>query len=264
MQIKKALFGISQGVFFCFWGSLISDGVFASSAYKHSRHTQPFKVKSTFRPYSTLTFAYNNIRTNQEQQLILTPPFNTYFTNGSSNKQSGSAGFAFGVEQEPFSLLFWQLGIAGYVNTPMKIEGNVWDFGLPDYNNFIYHYNIQNIRVVATGKVLSTIKNQVHPYLAGEIGTAFNRSFNYQELPLSFEQVPTIQFTNHNQLSTAWGLGTGIDLDLNDYVRVGAGYQFEDLGKTSLGISLNQSTNQTINFNHLYTHQFLLQLTALK
>ena len=70
-------------------------------------------------------------------------------------------------------------------------------------------------------------------------------------------------FTNHKQSSFAWGLGAGVDYNLNRHIRAGIGYQFADLGAVSLGITPAESTTQTLGLSHLYTNQLRFQFTFL-
>lgn len=70
-------------------------------------------------------------------------------------------------------------------------------------------------------------------------------------------------FTNHIQTSFAWGVGTGVDMDINANLRVGVGYQFVDFGKAQLGVSPAQQTSETLHVCDLYSQQVRFQVTAL-
>ena len=70
-------------------------------------------------------------------------------------------------------------------------------------------------------------------------------------------------FANHNQSAFAWGLGVGLDYNLNQHIRAGVGYQFADLGSVSLGVTPAESTTQTLGLSHLYTNQLRFQFTFL-
>ena len=171
-------------------------------------------------------------------------------------------GLAVGVGRGITEQLSWQLGLSGYFNTAIQSDGHVWRFALPEYDNFIYDYQIQSKRLMATGKLLGTVKQTIHPYVSGELGAGFNHASTYREMPLIFEEVPMAPFSNHTQTSFAWGLGVGVDVDINEKLRLGLGYQFADLGKASLGRSSAQLSQQTISLPHLYSQEIRFQLTA--
>lgn len=145
----------------------------------------------------------------------------------------------------------------------MTASGSIWQFGLPDYENYKYSYQIQSSRVVATGKLLSTYHQKYHPYVSGELGASFNRAVGYNETPLIEEADSMEPFTSRTKSSLSWGIGVGVDVDVRTGLRLGVGYQFADLGKASLGQSLTQETHQTLSINHLYDNQVRIQLTAL-
>lgn len=224
----------------------------------------PSMFHSTIQPFAAITVSANFLRASKAQSLTLLPPFTNYYTNHSSSYQStGSLGLTAGIEGRQLSHLFWQLGASGYFNTQVTTHGQVWQFGLPEFNNFTYRYQVQSSRIVATAKLLSTVKKRVHPYLSGELGASFNRASAYNEVPLLEEAYPMAPFRDHTHSSLAWGVGAGIDADITTMFRLGLGYQFADLGKAQLGVSPAQETQQVLNIPHLYSHQLRFQLTAL-
>ncbi|CEK10301.1 hypothetical protein [Legionella hackeliae] len=58
-----------------------------------------------------------------------------------------------GFEHAINSQYFYQLGIAAYGETQIKIDGHVWQYGLPEFNNFIYLYNIKSKPLMLTSKL---------------------------------------------------------------------------------------------------------------
>ncbi|WP_298626510.1 hypothetical protein [uncultured Legionella sp.] len=220
------------------------------------------RVHSDLRPFVGFTLGADFIRTGHAQTLSLLPPFSNHYTKNSSYQSSGLVGLGLGVERGATEQLSWQLGLSGYFNTEVKSQGHVWLFALPAFDNFIYDYRIQSKRVMATGKVLGTVKQTLHPYVSGELGAGFNRASAYKETPLISEAAPMTPFSRRTQTSFAWGVGGGIDVDLNAGLRLGIGYQFADLGKASLGRSPAQRTEQTLRVPHLYSQELRFQLTA--
>lgn len=220
------------------------------------------RVDSEPHSFVGLTLGAEFIRMGHPQTLSLIPPFLNHYTNTKSYQSSALLGVGLGMERGLTKELFWQLGLSGYFNTAVSNTGRVWQFALPEFDNFIYDYHIKSNRLMATGKLLSTIKQSIHPFVSGELGAGFNRASSYRETPLISEAVPMAPFMNHTQTSLAWGAGAGIDVDINTGLRLGLGYQFANLGKASFSPSIAQSTQQTLQLAHLYSQEVRLQLTA--
>lgn len=219
-------------------------------------------VDSGLRSFAGITLGAEFSRTGHAQTLSLLPPFLNHYASKTSYQSSGLLGLGLGMERGLAEQLSWQLGLSGYFNTEVRSKGHVWQFALPEFDNFIYDYRIQSKRLMASGKLLGTVKQTLHPYLSGELGAGFNRTSSYTETPLIIEAVPMTPFSNRTQTSFAWGVGGGVDVDINAGLRLGLGYQFADLGKASLGRSPAQLTQQTLRLPHLYSQEVRFQLTA--
>lgn len=219
-------------------------------------------VDSDLRSFVGFTLGAEFTRTGQTQTLSLLPPFLNHYTNNTSYQSSGLLGFGLGMERGLTEQLSWQLGLSGYFNTEVSSKGHVWQFALPEFDNFLYDYHMQSNRLMATGKLLGTVKQTIHPYVSGELGAGFNRASSYRETPLIEGVVPMAPFMSHTQTSLAWGLGAGVDVGINEKLRLGIGYQFANLGKASLGLSPAQFTQQTLRLPHLYSQEVRFQLTA--
>lgn len=213
--------------------------------------------------YMQISANFDWIRMNKSQDLVLLAPFHNTYTGNQNYKLSGGLGLGFGLEREAHTNLLWQLGLAGYFNTAVQAQGMVWQFGLPDFENFRYSYQVQSSRIVAAGKLLGSYQQKYHPYVSGELGSAFNRASSYVEIPLIESQAPMSPFRNNTHASFSWGVGLGVDVDLRSNLRLGAGYQFSDLGRVTLGQSPAQETAEALSIAHLYDNQIRVQLTAL-
>ena len=158
-----------------------------------------------------------------------------------------------------------QLGIAGYGDTTFKPKGDIWQFAMPQFDVLSYSYQVQHARVMLAGKVLSIMPKYeaIHPYVSLELGAAFNRASAYQETALIPGVLPMSPFSNHSQTSFSYGVGLGAEYTVNSHVRLGLGYQFADLGGTSLGFTADETTTATLSLSHLYTNQLRFQLTYL-
>lgn len=241
---------------------LLGGSLFCASHPVYAGGEGGSNVYSALRTFAGITLGADFIRTGHAQTLSVLPPFSNHYAKNSSYQSSGLLGLGLGVEQSATEQLSWQLGLSGYFNTEVDSTGHVWQFTLPEFDNFIYNYRIQSKRLMVTGKLLGTVKQTIHPYLSGELGAGFNRANNYRETSLIIEAAPMLPFSDHTKTSLAWGIGLGVDVDLNTSLRLGLGYQFANLGKISLGPSPAQLTQQTLGLPHLYSQEVRLQLTA--
>jgi Outer membrane protein beta-barrel domain len=216
-------------------------------------------------PVITATAGPDFVNPGQAQTLTLLPPFQNHYTKANTSQTVADVGGFIGVERVLTEKLSVQLGVSGYWDSQMTVKGDVWQFTLPEFDDLGYTYRIHHARVMAATKFLTTLSQyaSVHPYVSGELGAAFNQASGYQETPLEIGAIPTPPFSNHSQTSLAWGVGAGIDYNLNQQIRLGLGYQFADLGKASLGQTTAELTNQSLSVAHLYANQLRFQLTIL-
>ncbi|STX28305.1 Uncharacterised protein [Legionella beliardensis] len=194
------------------------------------------------------------------QTVTLLPPDSNYYTVKSDYKLATNFNFAVGFEQLINQHFSYQLGIAAYGNTAVNSRGHVWQFALPEFDNFSYRYKIQSTAFLLTGKLLSDYSSIIHPYLSANIGLGLNRSFSYEETPLIEEAVAMEPFRNHTSNSFAWGAGTGLEINITPTTRFGIGYQFIDFGNATLGKSPVQVGSDTLKQKQL-SHQMAFQIT---
>ncbi len=233
------------------------------SDFKASSLSPESSYFSTLHSFAVFTAGPEYTHTGRSQTLSLLSPFFNHYTDDTSYQINGLLGFGVGVEGILTEQLSWQLGLSGYFSTEGTSHGRVWQFALPEFENFVYRYSVQSKQLMATGKLLSTMAGHFHPYVSGELGAGFNRARGYSETPLIVEAVPMAPFDNHTKTSFSWGIGVGLDVDIDKTSRLGIGYQFSDLGSARLGLSPAQQSTQSLSISHLYSHQIRFQLTAL-
>lgn len=225
----------------------------------------PVATPSQWVPVITATAGPDFVNPGKSQTLTLLPPFQNHYTKDNASQTVTDVGGFVGVERVLTEKLSAQLGVSGYWDSQMTIKGDVWQFALPEFDDLSYTYRIHHARVMAATKLITTLSQYsfLHPYVSGEIGVAFNQASGYQETPLEVGAIPTPPFSNHSQTSFTWGVGAGVDYNLNQQVRLGVGYQFADLGGASLGQTTAQTTTQSLSLSHLYANQLRFQVTIL-
>jgi opacity protein-like surface antigen len=71
----------------------------------------------------------------------------------------------------------------------------------------------------------------------------------------------TQPFGSHSNSAFTYSVGLGIDVNIAEHWRLGAGYRFLDLGGASLGVSGLQSGTRTISNSHIHANELLLQVS---
>jgi len=214
---------------------------------------------------ATVTVGPDLLRRGNANTVELLPPFENYYTNLSRSDTVVDWGVFLGAEKVFSDKLQVQLGVSGYQNGVTSPAGDVWLFGLPQFDVLSYSYEIDHTRVMVEGKFLTTLGlNQTwHPYVSWGVGEAFNRASHYQETPIVDCALPSSAFADHKDNSFTWAVGIGVDYAIMPQVRVGFGYQFADLGSVSLGPTPLANTTQTLSFSNMYANQFRFQISFL-
>ena len=186
------------------------------------------------------------------------------YTNTSSTSISLLSDAFVGVELNVFPQWALQLGID--YNQPLSFtsNGNVTQgINVLTSQTYAYNYNVVVQQLMGQGKLLYTVANRYHPYLTGGLGVSFNKasgfSVNTSNLVLSRS------YEDNTRDSFTYMVGTGVDVDIIDHLRLGVGYRFTDFGVTDLGGAsyANAPVTGTLTQSNLYANEFLAQLTWL-
>ena len=230
-----------------------------SSSYK------PLTDRQLYQPLVTISVGPDFVRAGRAQTLTLLPPFQNHYTNSNPAMTVANGGVFVGVERALNERLWIQLGVSGYKDSHLNLEGDVWRFASPEFDVLGYSYQVQHTRVMVEGKVLTRWRQDetLHPYLSWGLGAAFNDANTYEETSLVPGVSPTFAFKNNMQTSFTWAIGAGADYIVNPDLRLGMGYQFADLGSASLGTTPAAATSNTLNFPHIYASQVRFQCTLL-
>jgi opacity protein-like surface antigen len=237
----------------------------SASLNESTQHKHAWFELSSYQPVVTFTVGPDFVNAGQAQSLSLRPPFENYYTKTNESNTVAEAGAFLGVERTLTAHFATQIGVSGYIDSQIPIQGHVWQFGVPEFDNLTYSYDIQNIRVMLTGKLLGHLTNYqaLQPYFSWEVGAAFNQARGYQESSFTPDVLPMTPFANHRETAFSYGVGVGVDYSINTHLRAGMGYQFADLGSASLGLTPVETTTQTLQIAHIYTNQLRFQLTFL-
>ena len=129
---------------------------------------------------------------------------------------------------------------------------------------YTYSYSISSQQLLLETKLLNTSFGPYHPYVLAGAGVAFNQASDYQT-SVPYSQSFTRMYQDNSNTSFSYALGTGLDMDLTEQVRLGVGYRFTDLGRVRLGDASIDGTpvGGTLAQRHLYAHELLAEVTWL-
>jgi opacity protein-like surface antigen len=202
--------------------------------------------------------AYENNAQTQALLLQTSPQnFSNQYVANNDWKHSFLAQLFLGKAYYKKEKLSLDLGATlGFVND-IEVNGVVNQFGLSNFDNLTYQYTINSLSAMGTAKLLYLLTEHIQPYINGSLGFSNNDASFYQETPRILGAVPMLPFGDHSTNSFAYSAGAGLMYYSNEQFSVGLGYQFSDLGKASLSVSVAQQTTQTPSLNHIYLHQLL-------
>ena len=100
-----------------------------------------------------------------------------------------------------------------------------------------------------------------HAWISGSLGVGFNSAHGFQNTPLIYEAIVNPNFASHTQIAFTYTVGAGLQKALKQHWQVGVGYEFADWGQSRLGRAAEQTLNNGLELNHLYTNGILFNLT---
>jgi hypothetical protein len=111
------------------------------------------------------------------------------------------------------------------------VKGNVWQYQLPQFNNYSFRAPFRSTRLMFDIKPYLFTWERFSPYLILGIGQAWN-TLSYQETVIA-EDVPedsalSLRSNTRNQLAEE--LGVGLSIDLTCWLRLTAEYVYAYLG----------------------------------
>jgi len=216
------------------------------------------------RPVVSVSLGSDRANVYSTKTITFITPFQNSYIGTNHYDTEPVIGLFLGGETTFLQNWAWQWGVSYFQSSSFEEDGNVNQFANPAFNNFTYQYQIQSRRVSLEAKLSHAFRQIWHPYLSAGAGEAFNDAYAYTETPLSSAAVPmSPSFAGHTTKSFTYSAGVGIDVDMAEHVRVGAGYRYVNLGNASLGVTPLQTGNHTISNSHLNTNEFLVQLTYI-
>lgn len=197
------------------------------------------------------------------QTFYLTQEIEKTYTANKTTQALFDGELFLGVQKPLTQIIQAQFGLAVAATSNANLSGDIWDDAEPQFDNYTYRYKIQHTHVAAKGKLLADMGYWLMPWVSGSLGVGFNNAHGFHSMPTIFEALPTPDFSSHSQTAFTYTLGAGVQKALNAHWSVGAGYEFADWGKSSLGRAAEQTLGSGPGLNHLYTNGLMFNLTYL-
>lgn len=195
------------------------------------------------------------------QSFYLTPEIEkTYVANQSTNTLANGELFI-GMQKKLSTTIQTQLGLAVVATSDASLSGLIWDDEIPQFANHSYRYKIQHSHVAVKSKMLMDKGYWITPWISGSLGVGFNAAHAFQNTPLIYEAIVNPNFASHTQVAFTYTVGAGLQKVLNQHWQVGVAYEFADWGQSRLGPAAEQTLNNGLELNHLYTDGILFNLT---
>jgi opacity protein-like surface antigen len=157
-----------------------------------------------------------------------------------------------------------ELGITLNATNSAQLQGQVWETGDSNFDNYSYQYRIKHQHIGIKAKWLfSEWSHFFYPYLSTSVGIARNTSYHFHQTPLIYEALPIPGFQNQTITACAYTFGGGLARQLHPNWRVSLGYQFMAWGKSELGRTPTQTVNTGLTLSNLYTQQLELTISYL-
>ncbi|HHF7368022.1 TPA: outer membrane protein [Legionella bozemanae] len=226
---------------------------------------------SGLRPMAAILGGYANINAGSSATYLGTDD-DVFTYHNSGGKNSGFIGAFLGAEyQLPYSGFFLQGGLEYNYFWPIYVSGTHTVGIEPDTSTlYTYQYRFETQQLLVSARLLGTVYERFHPYLAAGIGAAFNNTSNYSTATNETGSINlTPIFTDHSQTQFGYNLGAGIDTNINQHWRFGVGYRFSGFGNASLGRGevvfddYHAPVPFKVGASSTYANQFIAQLSYL-
>lgn len=154
-------------------------------------------------------------------------------------------------------------GIDLFQITNFNQTGKVLQFNLPEFENYTYTLNLNNLRIMADFDLdFHPIQQYFTPFIEGGIGGA-RTAISYNSAPILPVVSPNFILPNESSWHFAYQAGAGIKYEATTYLVLSLRYLYANMGKANssiLGSSAVLATPLTVNMS---TQNYLLGLTYL-
>ena len=186
---------------------------------------------------------------------------NAYVPNKNSKRKfTGNihGGFLF---QSPSPKIKLTTELAFYFPQTRSFTGQVWEAGIPDFDNFTYSYNVSSRQLMFESRIIYPQASWL-PYVSVGIGPSWNKAYAYQEYPNNETAISLKgNFPSNTNTTFPYEAGAGLGYTYKKLL-VAFEYKYQILGDAQFGLYSFQTNNNRLN-SRLRTNQFLVNLSYL-
>jgi len=159
---------------------------------------------------------------------------------------------------------YLQLAVSYYHFGELQAKGVLTQGADPgSSSNYDYSYNIRNYQILLESKWFYE-RSIFKPYFSFGLGASINKASGYEvDIPnfVTFSRV----YEDKTYTSFSYSVGTGLDFNVGESIRLGVGYRFSDLGKVTLGKATidGATVKDSLYESHFCINLILAQVTFL-
>jgi opacity protein-like surface antigen len=168
--------------------------------------------------------------------------------------------FFSGINYELIAHLKSQLGLTVAMSNAIKLNGNIWDDALSQFNNYHYSYDIKHFHIGIKNKLSKRLNQGLNSYISAGLALAYNNAKNFQNTPTISEAVTQPNFQSNTTKSLSYSFGAGLTKELRKHWSIGVGYEFSDWGRAQLLKASGQSLASGLAISHLYANSLQISL----
>lgn len=153
-------------------------------------------------------------------------------TNGAWKVGIGYPLFEDQLKQQPYlNGLLFEVNV---YQTSTTLNGSVWQFGFPEFNNFNFSAPVTSTRLMFDFKPSLFTWNRVTPYPILGIGATWNTiAYNEMVTAAGINPASAQSISNNTSSHIAWDAGVGISVEITDKLSATAEYIYAFLGNSS-------------------------------
>lgn len=216
--------------------------------------------------FSTLTNAANTVQfsaaggfnwVKSNNNNLYVSPFETDSNRiiGISNQPSWKVGAGYSLFQDLLSQRNWLSALLlelNFYHSAATIKGDVWQYQLPQFNNYSFRAPFISNRLMIDVKPTLFTFHTVSPYLIMGAGVTWNTmSYNQSVTGVDVNPASYISLGKHTHTQVAYDLGFGVNKTITNHLSASVEYLYTSLGKASPASNPNNSI--TIDHSPTFT-----------
>ncbi|WED42725.1 outer membrane protein [Legionella cardiaca] len=144
-------------------------------------------------------------------------------------------------------LPFYSLGASYTYAFPMKVNGTIFQYSLPEFENYQYHYEIHRQTLLGIIKAELYRYHNLMPFLLVGLGVSANHIDKYQETPLSgITPRFSPEFQDETTTHFSYALGAGLDYIALNNLWLSLGYNFGYYGPAQTDSGISSYSNERL------------------